>query len=213
MSEQQSIQSLAHIGTSMNPTLCERDMLDIEAYAENPVRKGDVVLFQRPKTEILVVHRVSVVSEQGIYTRGDNSNQIDHWVLDKTDILGQVTAAWRKSKRRVVHGGLRGRITAVKLYFRLKVGRFLTYPLKLVYHTLLQSGIPQKLSHKFWQPRIITFRSSQCYSLHMRLGQRTIGRFDKKSGIWVIQRPYRLLVDMSRLPAFIEDSRKISSVG
>ena len=67
----------AHRGTSMNPTLSERDLLEIVPYGERPVRAGDVLFFLSPLGDKHVVHRAVCVTSKGIQTHGDNNRQRD----------------------------------------------------------------------------------------------------------------------------------------
>ncbi len=94
----------AYAGSSMSPTLCEGDLLEIVPRGERPVRTGDVILFLPPGGDQPVVHRVVRLTSQGIRTRGDSGTADDPWLLQPADILGQVVAAWRGERRRKIRG-------------------------------------------------------------------------------------------------------------
>ena len=89
----------------MNPTIGERDLLEIAPYDKRTIRVGDVILFQPPEGGQPVVHRVVDILPKGIRTCGDNNTHIDPYLLQSTDIIGQVVAAWRGQKRRKIVGG------------------------------------------------------------------------------------------------------------
>lgn len=83
----------AHRGNSMQPTLSERDLLEIEPYGRRPMRRGDVIFFTHPQEDKPAVHRVMRISSEGILTRGDNNNLMDPWVLRAEDVIGRVVRA------------------------------------------------------------------------------------------------------------------------
>ncbi|MCP3858125.1 MAG: hypothetical protein GY704_00590, partial [Phycisphaeraceae bacterium] len=80
----------AHTGSSMNPCLCELDLLEVVPYGNRPVKVGDVILFMPPGGDQPIVHRVVDVAPEGILTRGDNSLHKDPWRLTPGDITGRV---------------------------------------------------------------------------------------------------------------------------
>jgi SynChlorMet cassette protein ScmC len=55
---------VVYTGPSMNPTLCEPDLLDVQPYGTERVRPGDVVYFKSPGKDLMVVHRVVAVERR-----------------------------------------------------------------------------------------------------------------------------------------------------
>ncbi len=79
---------VAVTSNSMAPTFWETDLILVQSIAED-YQKGDIAVFQDPRvSEINVIHRIESVEGNKIRTRGDNNNNIDDWVLDRTDIMG-----------------------------------------------------------------------------------------------------------------------------
>ena len=87
----------AHTGPSMNPTLCQRDLLEVRPHVPLMPRVGDVILCLPPGADRAVVHRIVSLTIGDIRTRGDNNSSADPWVLQPSDIVGQVVAAHRAS--------------------------------------------------------------------------------------------------------------------
>ena len=138
-----SIFYCAHNGQSMNPTLCKLDCLEVVPYGGRKIRIGDVVLFQPPKWNHLIVHRVVRMTQAGIWTRGDNNTIVDPWTLQPEEIVGKVIYARHGKGRRIVIGGLAGFVVAaircLKRPFESKVSLFL----QPIYHLILRCGVPK----------------------------------------------------------------------
>lgn len=64
---------------SMEPTLSVGDVIFIEPVGRQDLEVGDVIVFYRPGTDQLIVHRVVRKTELGIYTKGDANPGIDPW--------------------------------------------------------------------------------------------------------------------------------------
>jgi len=64
---------------SMEPVLHVGDVIIIEPVNPEDIRVGDVIIFYRPGTDQLIVHRVVRTTSQGLYTRGDANPGIDPW--------------------------------------------------------------------------------------------------------------------------------------
>lgn len=110
-------------GYSMYPVIVpERDMVIVAPVQEqDTLRRGDVVLYRRFKEsgekDILVLHRIWKISEQGIYLVGDNQKIVEG-PLKREQILGIVTELIRKGKC-VSTGNLIYRmITGIWLFLR-----------------------------------------------------------------------------------------------
>jgi hypothetical protein len=186
----------------MNPTLSEHDLLEVAPYRGENVRPGDVVVFSSPTGQHFTVHRVVAQTQQGLLTQGDNNPEIDGWFTAPCALEGQVVGAWRGSRRRAIHGGKRGQIEAATLRATRAAGRLLSRPLRWAYHAAARSRVARWILGRFCsrQPQIVYFASQSRYPVALRLGRRMIGRYDRQSGSWLIRAPYRLVIDVSKLP-------------
>ena len=198
------------LGRAMNPTLAEADILEVEPYGRRPVRPGDVVCFKSPENAEISVRRVvSVgerktgdgVSEDGIRTRGDNNRDPDRWLLRIKDITGRVVAARTGSRWRPISGGLKGQATAALLSgvrpFRTSGRRMPDRPKGAAVKAGSFNGVlPQHL-----RPRLVEFVGRHWVDLKLLSAEREIGRYDCYLQAWRIRRPFRLFVDLRKLPA------------
>jgi hypothetical protein len=188
----------------MNPTLSDRDLLEVVPASGQAVCRGDVIVFAQPTADDLIVHRVVGWTRRGLLTKGDNNRQVDDWLTAPESVRGRVTHAWRGSRRRAIHGGRRGLLEAASVRVRRASGYVLLRPLRWTYHALARSGLARRMlpsgCRQRWQPRIAYFKGHCRYPMSLRLGRRTIGRYDGLSGTWLISLPYRLFVDESMLP-------------
>ena len=112
MTEKKDIEELLRKGTpvgfypqgnSMHPTIVQgRDSVIVEPLGDRKPKRGDVLLFRRPKDApkypgMLVLHRVHRVKSEGIYMVGDNEKQVEG-PLDRKCFLGIMTQLNRKGK-------------------------------------------------------------------------------------------------------------------
>ena len=190
----------AHSGSSMNPTLCELDLLEVLSYAERTPRVGDVALFVAPDEEQLVVHRIVRLTHEGPRTRGDNNTIDDPYTLTPPDLIGQVVAAWRGRHRRPIRGGRAGLAHARWVHRRRAAERVLGRLLRPLYRRLAASGLLPLLVPRRLQPRVVRFLVDGEQRLRLLAGCRVVGHYDARREAWRIRRPYRLLVDESALP-------------
>jgi hypothetical protein len=160
------------IGNSMHPTLSESDLLEIRAYGHRPVRIGDVVYCVPPGEDGPVVHRVVLISSDEIRTRGDNSRVTDAWVLQPQDIRGQVVAAWRGKRRRMIAGGRGG---------QLRVG---------LIRTLRRAARPLRRLPIKLKPRVVEFRSGEQSHYILMLCGRQVGHYDSEQNRWILKIPF-----------------------
>ena len=184
-----------HVGVSMNPTLRTSDILEIVPYHNTPSRVGDIILFLPKEKSTPVVHRIFHIDSEAIRTIGDNNACADNWVLQPSDVLGHVVAAWRGQKRRAIAGGKTG--TLIYSFSRIKriVDRNLSSALSPIYHFLSHRGIIQSLLPNRFKPRIITFQINSKKQLKLMLNFRQVGYYDRQQRKWHIRRPFRLFVD------------------
>jgi signal peptidase len=191
----------AHIGTSMNPTLSRQDLLEIAPYQRQSSPKiGDVILFQVPHHELYAIHRIIDIKPDGFHTKGDNSDIIDPWVLQKEDICGQAVTAHQGDTYRKISGGFLGRLTGMSCVVRRKTNGLAVKLLGPVYRSFCTGGILNWLNPVRLTPRVATFQSDANESHKLLLGKRIIGSYDESLLQWQIKRPYRLFVDEASLP-------------
>ena len=190
----------AYVGSSMNPTLREPEIMEIMPYDSRPLRVGDVAFFLLPEVDQLVVHRIVRVTPAGISTLGDNCTQEDTFLLQPKSIKGLVVAAWRGQKRRKIAGGLQGRLTSRWLRWRRILDRGASPLLHPLYQALSHWGLIARLAPAPFRPRVIVFHAQGQDQFQLLLGQRIIGRYDDQRHQWQIQRPFKLFVDGRALP-------------
>ena len=204
----------AYHGDSMSPVLREADILEVTPYGARPVRRGDVVAFHSPETGKSIIHRV--VAEEGdhVRTRGDNCLRPDPWRIPCADIQGRAFAVWRESKRRSLHGGTPGHITACMAYAGYTAFRMLRPVLRPPYRYIVRSGLLRKLLPHRFRPRIVTFRSGADAVYHrVLMGNRIVAWEAKATGQWRIRFPFALFIDRSILsrPAPVPEEPAVSA--
>lgn len=199
----------AYVGPSMNPTLCEPEIMEIMPYDSRPVRVGDVAFFLSPESYQPVVHRILRVTPAGISTLGDNNTQEDNLPLHPKSIKGQVIAAWRGQKRRKIAGGLQGRLTSRWIRWRRILDRSVSPLLHPLYQAISNWGLIVWLLPAPFQPRVVVFRAQGRDQFQLLLGQRIIGRYDDQKHQWQIQRPFKFFVDERALPRQQDKDRPI----
>jgi signal peptidase I len=207
---------VVYTGTSMYPTLDERDLLEVRPYGTTRVRPGDVVCFKSPGTGKTVVHRIVSVGHRSpvsgrardrglkdrIRTRGDNNPTDDREVLQAGDIIGRVRTAQRGARRRAILGGWRGLV----VLHCVRLGRRIRSSAGLLPHTLYRfvSGLGpfDRILPASLRPRPVRFAVRYRYRVFRKLlmGRRTIGHYDYRLKKWHIQRPFRLFVCEQTLP-------------
>lgn len=186
----------AHTGTSMHPTLCALDLLEIKPYGRQSLRVGDVIFFLSPQDNKPVVHRVVRISPEGIRTRGDSNNRMDTWVLSPEDVIGHVVRATRGKRRRPIYGGTAGRVWSLGVGgFRMLVRGF-----SFSYYFLARWE-----NFRHWMPiqkrmRIIVINRPAGKELQLHLGRWLVGRCKPEINHWQIRRLFRLFVDERSLP-------------
>lgn len=192
---------VAYAGSSMNPTLCEPEIMEIMPYAGRPLRIGDVALFLPPESDQPVVHRIIRVTPAGISTRGDNNAHEDSFLLQPDNIKGRVVAAWRGHQtRRKVAGGLHGRLTSRRIRWERVLDCGVSPLLHPLYQALSRWNLIAWILPVPFRPRVVVFRRQGGDQFQLLLGQRIIGRYDDQRRQWLIQRPFQLFVDKRALP-------------
>ena len=191
-------------GRSMNPTLMEPELMEVVSIGFNSIRIGDVILYHHPyDAQKNVVHRVVDIQVRALKTRGDNNTRNDPYVVTADHVIGMVVASWRKDVRRVVRGGWMGRASATLWLFRalaIKIASqlFLSRAYRLLSSWMSPMAI--YLLPTTFQPRVIHYPEQSQWRYQIFIANRRIGRFDVTTGQWEIRRPYRLIVDVEKLP-------------
>jgi hypothetical protein len=181
----------AYVGTSMNPTLSQEDILEVEpAYS---LMVGDVVLFNSDHR--LVVHRVAHLGQEGIRTKGDNNDLVDPQLLMPQEIIGRVVGAWRGDRRRSISGGKAGRLFAAGVRLRRFLNEKAIRVVSPSYNSLSRWGLFRPLG-RLLRLRLVGFGDGE---LQLMLGSRVAG-YCRPGRKWVIRPPYRLIVNDSSLP-------------
>ena len=189
-----------YAGPSMSPTLKAGDNLCVIPYGDNKICVGDVVVFPHPEGSYNVVHRVVAVDLQGVRTRGDNSINMDPWILNPDDIFGCVVSAKRENRSVTIHGGALGRIFAPILWTLKKVNLLVSRILHPVYHMLARSGIFIKFNWFLPKILVLSFNRIEGREFQLLMGNRVIGRRLPGKDQWQIARPFRLFIDETSLP-------------
>jgi len=189
-----------YIGPSMNPILKSGDRLRIIPYSGKEVGRGDVIVFLPSGGDSKIIHRVVSVSSRGIRTRGDNSSNVDPWILRHDQILGRIVAAQRGNKRRRIFGGTVGRLLAVTVRAIHGVDSCVSFLLRPAYRKFARAGIFIRLLPAQMRPRVISLNRAADKELQLLMGRRVIGRWLPGKTGWHIRRPFRLFVDEASLP-------------
>lgn len=188
-------------GSSMHPTLRQPDLVEVVPFADRPVRRGDVVYYRCPTGGPRVIHRVVRVTPDCIYTRGDNNCENDPYLIRPSDIIGQVTAAWSHNRRRKITGGPRGIWSGFCAGNYIRFNKIFSPILHRVYHGLAACGFLRLILPASYQPRVYEFMQRyQPAILKLMVNGKVIGRYDVWQKLWVIDRPWRLFIDTSKLP-------------
>lgn len=197
-----SISYCAHFGPSMNPILCDKDLLEINIAGNISV--GDVILFKN-ENDTLIVHRVISLAPEGIRTRGDNNNRDDPLLLPFEKVVGKVVAAWRGHKRRKIQGGPYGRLLAYFFRMRQSLYREAFRMLSIPYKVACRSS----LFHKFmplFQPKIVEFGIE---NFKLMVHSKMVGYYDNVQGYWIIHPPFKLFINEAKLPRMKTTKKKI----
>ncbi len=197
----------AYSGPSMNPTLREPEMMEILPYGSLPPRVGDVIFFLPPTDPQPVVHRIIRVTPDGFSTRGDNNTREDPYLVHSGSIKGRVIAAWRGKKRRLIPGGLSGRLGSRWVRWRHGIDLGVSPLLHPLYQTLFHWGFIARLVPTPFRPRVVVFQSQGQDQFQLLWGKRLIGRYDDQRQQWQIQRPFHLLVEGRALSGRQDNAR------
>lgn len=84
------------VGCSMQPMLRQHKDIVVIERINRPIKKYDVVLYQKDKIEKLVLHRVLRVKKDHYVIRGDNTYALEY--IPKGDIIGVLKEFYRDGK-------------------------------------------------------------------------------------------------------------------
>ncbi len=121
-------------GHSMSPFIKDGDIVTISPLTHPSPGLGDVVAFNRPENEKLIIHRVVEKRNNKYYVRGDNVPEADGLVQAK-DILGYVNKVERDGKN--VRVGLGPERFLIALLNRKGLLFPLLSPIRKVIHLLI----------------------------------------------------------------------------
>ena len=202
------ILSVSYSGPSMNPVLRQPDLLEVLPYEGKRILPGDIVYFQSPEYGYKVIHRVVQVTPDGIRTQGDNNPSEDPYVLLPNDIIGKVIAAWRNGHRRKIAGGLGGKISGYCSRVRNHLNRILSRALHTIYRELSAKCFLHNLLPLSFRPKVFEFKQQHLPSiLKLMVNGHVIGQYDSFKKLWMIDRPWKLVVDERMLPV-VDDCTK-----
>jgi signal peptidase I len=190
----------AHAKCSMNPTLWDRDLLEVVSYSrENGVQKGDVIVFPCPMDKTIIAHRAIAVSPTGISTKGDNNRKEDPWRLDIESILGKVVAASRNHKHRKIHGGKRGLLLAKWNHLNYRLRAKAKDYLIPIYWAISDREMPKKFGSRFINLKAVKFKRKDDNDIFLLLGEKVVGRYNARKDAWEIDCIYRLFIDKDKI--------------
>jgi len=189
---------LLYFGHSMRPLFRVGDALRVEPCGAEEIRVGEVVVFYHPRSGRRLVHRVAAITREGLLTKGDNSPELDPWLLRSEEILGRVIAICRDGRLlpvpRQAPPGLKW--LKARKWAERRVSRLL-HP---IYQGLAASRVFRKGLASWIRPRLLAFSRTDGMEWQLWWGRLLIGRKTPKQSEWSIRRPFRLLVDPAALP-------------
>jgi signal peptidase I len=184
-----------HVNCSMNPTLWEKDILEVVPYnKKNDIRIGDVIVFASPIDETIIAHRVIAIFEEGICTKGDNNGAEDPWRLGAEAIFGKVVVAFRNKEHHIILGGMAGLLIAGWSNKNQKIKSKAIRHLYPVYQFALKIDLFKNCGSKFIKPKVAVFKEKGKSKMVLLSGSRVIGRYNEESGEWNINYIYRFFV-------------------
>lgn len=195
-----SLKYIIYRGSSMNPLLKDRDIVQVCPYNGKKVRRGDVIVFFSTEEAKKIIHRIISFNMKGIKTRGDNNRDVDPWILKHDDIVGQVIYVQKGNRERRVFGGPTGILSA-------HIGRAInmiysgiSFLLKPIYSWLSQTDTLRKLMPFLVKTKIVTFKRPSGTELQLLMGRYVIGKLPSGKDQWQIWRPFHLFVNETSLP-------------
>ncbi|MCJ7445649.1 MAG: signal peptidase I [Methanotrichaceae archaeon] len=130
-----------HIGQSMNPTILEKDIIEVKPYDCYEIKAGDILIFRSPRDGKFIAHRAISVKDWGIFTRGDNNVGADPWCLNHELIVGKVIASWRHGNQRKIRGGRIGLLSIGSAKLIDKIKQRIIYKIYIIHTVQLRNNI------------------------------------------------------------------------
>ncbi len=187
-----------YAGPSMNPTLIDGDRLNVIPYNGDRIRVGDVIVFQHPDKNLLMVHRVVSTSSR-IITRGDNNRCPDRFSLTPEHITGKVVSALRGKKHIKIYGGKTGWFLALILHTRIYLDKKVSALLHPLYHWLAETGLIRRIFKPWINIRKVSFQRGKETEHQLLMGKTIIARLPAGANQWIIKRPFKVFIDKSSL--------------
>jgi hypothetical protein len=160
--------------------------------AENDLKVGDVIIFTEAGKPDPIVHRIILVSPEGLITRGDSNNMSDPTPVQMGQVVGKVEMV-------ADHNNLK-RVTSGKNGLRLAKARsgvdhawmHIKSLFWLPYDCLRKSGWAAKI----WHPEIIevNLRTEHGSIVKYEVGRRTVAVWDATQRIFRCNKPYDLVI-------------------
>lgn len=185
---------VAFSGCSMKPTLIDGDLVEVHPYDQRTVvQVGDIIYYQLSGVSKAIIHRVIRVTPAGVIARGDNNSFDDIEPIPSKFILGQVTAAWRGSRRRKIVGGRRGMAYYKSHHILLAFVGVIIPILRPFCQILVRWNIIAHCLPQRFRPKVVKFNGGKENYLRLVWLKRVIGEFDFNLRRWKIYHPFRLL--------------------
>ena len=82
------------VSDSMEPTLNIGNIVITKISTYEDIKKGDIVTYSHnlDGKDIVVIHRVVEILNEGVITKGDNRQDNDDWIVPKENIISKTVA-------------------------------------------------------------------------------------------------------------------------
>ncbi len=190
-----------YLGSSMNPTLKDLDIVEFVPYRDREMKRGDVVVIQPTDgEEQKVIHRIVTIKGQAIITQGDNNLERDREDLAPSNILGYVTSVRRRNQHLKIQQGMLGYIRFLWINSKKKLHSNLLRSLHYPYQWLYSSESVVRVFSRFLNYRTVVYDGSEKSEIQLFIGSLQIGRLRHGSNTWEIMPPFRFMINPSLLP-------------
>lgn len=199
-----------HFGSSMNPTIFEGDILEVQPYNDDHPRPGDIIVFSSAGNYVdaFIAHRAISVDKGGIITRGDNNIASDPSRLSCESIVGKVIAVWHQGSRRNMAREKIGWTLGESICWNAKIRPRIE---PIAYYFMKNNNYIFRLFACFINPRTRIFKSEKGKDMILLLGTRVVGRYSHQLQRWCISRPYCILIDKNSIPTPDDDAERLSN--
>jgi signal peptidase I len=199
--------TLLYRGHSMSPTFVDLDLLSYVPLQNGSTQPGDVIAFQHPNDDMVIVHRVISMEGMVLRTQGDNNVLPDPYSVDLSSVVGIICE--RQSNRKIarVSGGSKGLIRF--LYIQKKKKAFLVwsnliYPL---YRLMVAHRVISRFSTHLIPRKIETLRRNEGIEYQLWCFGTLAGVQPPGSFHWHLMVPFPLFIDEATLmtPDLLEE--------